>query len=76
MSAESRELVSLREGEYARAAAEAVKFHVEPPEPSRAELDDGILGGVFICRACGNRRHIRPQMHVCMQCFYDLEGER
>jgi hypothetical protein len=83
MTSESQDFTSLRDGEYARAAKDAGKFHVEPDQPTRAECDREAeedawpwCGSVFVCRACGQRKRIRPQMHVCMECFYELEGER
>ena len=70
------ELHSLRQGQQARAASEAEKFHVEPDQPTRAECEQDQPGALFVCVACGQRKRIKPQMHVCMECFYELEGER
>jgi hypothetical protein len=58
MTHESKEFVELREGEYARARSQCPpEVVIEPDEPNT------------VCRCCGERKRIKPMMHVCMECF-------
>ena len=64
MGVESMEFVAMRDGYYLRAALEAQEQDRSVPEP-RPEVDDRTTGR---CVCCGERKPIRPMMHVCDEC--------
>jgi len=63
MSSESREFVSMREGQFLSAAVESEK-HQKPLEKSIGELCEDGTGRVGVCLCCGEVAVIPNMQHV------------
>ena len=69
-----RELVQHREDTF---AAEAFLAAEKTPPPNKLTIGDvNPEGRVGLCMCCAGVKVIPPKMHVCLECFNDLEATR
>lgn len=69
-----RELVQHREDTF---AAEAFLAAEKTPPPDNLRIGDvNPDGRVGLCLCCAGVKVIPPMMHVCLDCFNEVEAER